>query len=110
MLPYLYHVNLLLLSVFHIRRQIRGQLALIEARRADAAYTWQKKLYGFLSRASKWYAAAFVAVLPLALIIDIVLILFGQGSDGPAKAFTTRTAIPFRASSRPSSVQTSSIF
>jgi len=88
MLPYLYHVNLLLLSVFHIRRQIRGQLALIEARRADAAYTWQKKLYGFLSRASKWYAAAFVAVLPLALVIDIVLILFGQGSDGPAKAFT----------------------
>ena len=88
MLPYLYHVNLLLLSVFHIRRQIRGQLALIEARRADAAYTWQKKLYGFLSRASKWYAAVFVAVLPLALVIDIVLILFGQGADGSAKAFT----------------------
>ena len=110
MLPYLYHVNLLLLSVFHIRRQIRGQLALIEARRADAAYTWQKKLYGFLSRASKWYAAVFVAVLPLALVIDIVLILFGQGANGPAKAFTTRTVIPFRASSRPSSVQTSSIF
>ena len=88
MLPYLFHANLLLLSVFHIRRQIRGQLALIEARRAEAAYTWQKKLYGFLSRASKWYAAAFVAVLPLALVIDIVLILFGQGADGPAKAFT----------------------
>ena len=88
MMPYLFHANLLLLSVFHIRRQIRGQLALIEARRAEAAYTWQKKLYGFLSRASKWYAAAFVAVLPLALVIDIVLILFGQGADGPAKAFT----------------------
>ena len=88
MLPHLFHVNLLLLSVFHIRRQIRGQLALIEAHRAEAAYTWQKKLYGFLSRASKWYAAAFVAVLPLALVIDIVLILFGQGADGPAKAFT----------------------
>lgn len=88
MLPYLFHANLLLLSVFHIRRQIRGQLALIEARRAEAAYTWQKKLYSFLSRASKWYAAAFIAVFPLALVIDIVLILFGQGADGPAKAFT----------------------
>ncbi|MGP1459887.1 MAG: DUF6688 domain-containing protein [Treponema sp.] len=88
LLNYPFHVNLLLLSVFHIRRQIRGQLALIEAHRAEAAYTWQKKLYGFLSRASKWYAAAFIAVLPLAVIIDIVLILFGQGADGPAKAFT----------------------
>ena len=88
MLLHLFHVILLLLSVFHIRRQIRGNLALIEARRAEAAYTWQKKLYGFLSRASKWYAAAFIAVLPLALVIDIVLILFGQGADGPAKAFT----------------------
>ena len=41
MLPHLFHVNLLLLSVFHI-----------------------------------------------ALVIDIVLILFGQGTDGHAKAFT----------------------
>lgn len=88
MLPYLFHLNLLLLSVFHIRRHIRGQLELIEERRAEASYTWQKKLYGFLSRASKWYAAAFIAVLPLAVFIDILLILFGQGVDGPAKAFT----------------------
>ena len=102
MLPYLYHVNLLLLSVFHIRRQIRGQLALIEARRADAAYTWQKKLYGFLSRASKWYAAAFIAVFPLALVIDIVLILFGQGADGPAKAFTMTADWTFSAQVPPS--------
>ncbi len=102
MLPYLFHANLLLLSVFHIRRQIRGQLALIEARRAEAAYTWQKKLYGFLSRASKWYAAAFIAVFPLALVIDIVLILFGQGADGPAKAFTMTADWTFSAQVPPS--------
>ena len=102
MMPYLFHVNLLLLSVFHIRRQIRGQLALIEAHRVEAAYTWQKKLYGFLSRASKWYAAAFVAVLPLALVIDIVLILFGQGADGPAKAFTMTADWTFSAQVPPS--------
>ena len=102
MMPYLFHVNLLLLSVFHIRRQIRGQLALIEAHRVEAAYTWQKKLYGFLFRASKWYAAAFVAVFPLALVIDIVLILFGQGADGPAKAFTMTADWTFSAQVPPS--------
>lgn len=46
-MPYLFHVNLLLLSVSHIRRRIRGQLAVIEARRAESAYTWQKSCTGF---------------------------------------------------------------
>jgi len=56
-----------------------------------------EKLYGFLSRASKWYAAAFIAVLPLALVIDIMLILFGQEADGHAKAFTVTADWTFSA-------------
>ena len=59
---YLYHGNLLLLSAMGIRRHIAGQTRLLRA--------------------------AFLLVLPLAAVLEIVLILCGQGADGTVQAFT----------------------
>lgn len=40
-----------------------------------------------MKKASHWPVAAFAALLPLAALIEIVLILFGQGADGCVKMF-----------------------
>ena len=46
------------------------------------------RLYQFLDVTSHFRLAAFLLVLPLAAVLEIVLILCGQGADGTVQAFT----------------------
>ena len=84
----LYHLNLILLSVQHIRRHIREQTEKLEHRKITFRYPWIEKLYGFLFKTSHMGVFAFTLIFPIAAILEILLVLFGQGIDGPVKAFT----------------------
>lgn len=85
---YLYHGNLLLLSAMGIRRHIAGQTRLLRERQTVFRRRWVLQLYQFLEKTSHFRLAAFLLVLPLAAVLEIVLILCGQGADGTVQAFT----------------------
>lgn len=85
---YLYHGNLLLLSAMGIRRHIAGQTRLLRERQIVFRRRWVLRLYQFLEKTSHFRLAAFLLVLPLAAVLEIVLILCGQGADGTVQAFT----------------------
>lgn len=85
---YLYHGNLLLLSAMGIRRHIAGQTRLLRERQTVFRRRWLLRLYQFLEKTSHFRLAAFLLVLPLAAVLEIVLILCGQGVDGTVQAFT----------------------
>ncbi len=85
--PLLYHLNILILSVYFVREELSSQLELLESRKATARYGWQKRLYSFLQKACRWHILAFASLFPLLAFLLAVLILFGQGADGFQKAF-----------------------
>lgn len=85
---YLYHGNLLLLSAMGIRRHIAGQTKLLQERQTVFRRHWLLRLYQFLEKTSHFRLAAFLLVLPLAAVLEVILILCGQGVDGTVQAFT----------------------
>lgn len=88
LLLYLYHFNLLLLSVISVHRHLKEQTALLQKRKTQFRHEWVEKLYHFLSKVSHMRLFSFVLVFPLAALLELVLILCGQGPDGVVKAFT----------------------
>ena len=86
--PLIFHFNILLLSLYYGKKQILEQILLMDQKIAKANSPRLKKLYAFLKKVSNWPIAAFLALIPLALLIEIILLLFGQGAAGPVKMFT----------------------
>lgn len=85
---YIFHINIIILSIQWIRRRIVEQVELIMQRETQFRYEWMEKLYQYLKNASHMCLFSFIMVLPLALIIWLILVLFGQGPDGVIKVFT----------------------
>lgn len=85
---YVFHVNVILLSIQWIRYRMIEQVKVIQERETQFRYVWMEKIYEYLKKTSHMCLFSFVMVLPLALIIWIILILFGQGPDGMIKVFT----------------------
>lgn len=85
---YLYHFNLLIISIRQIRRHICEQVKHIQERKTQFRYKCMEKLYQFLSKISGMSVFSFLLIFPLAAILEIILLLFGQGPDGFIKAFT----------------------
>lgn len=85
---YVFHLNILILSIQCMQRQIKAQVELIKERETQFRHGWMNKVYGFLTKASNMCMLSFLCVLPLALILWVILLLFGQGSDGVIQVFT----------------------
>ncbi len=84
----LYHWNLVMLSVQHVRLHIREQTKKLQQRNKPFRFKWTAKLCSFLSSASHMSLFSFFLLFPLMAVLEIVLVLCGQGFDGPVKAFT----------------------
>ena len=87
-MPLLFHFNIFVLSLYYVQKQILEQIALMNEKIEKTNSERLKKIYSFLKKVSHWNAAVFVALIPLVIVLEIVLILFGQGADGPVKMFT----------------------
>ena len=87
-MPILFHFNILLLSIYYVRKQIREQIPLMDEEIKKTNSPRLKKLYSFLKKVSHWHIVVFATLIPLAILIEIILILFGQGVAGPVKMFT----------------------
>ena len=79
---YIYHFNILLLSVYHIRNHIKEQLEIMRGRGNDGI------IYKTLSKAAGMSLLCFAMIFVAAAILLIIMILTGQGADGIVKAFT----------------------
>lgn len=86
--PILFHFNILLLSIYYVRKQILEQIPLMDGKIERTNSVLIKRLYSFLKKVLHWHVVVFAALVPLAVLIEIVLILFGQGADGFIKMFT----------------------
>ena len=85
---YIFHLNIILLSILWVRYRLIEQVRVIQERQTQFRYTWMEKIYEYLKKTSHMCLFSFVMVLPLALVIWLILILFGQGPDGVIKVFT----------------------
>lgn len=84
----LYHWNLVMLSVQHVRLHIREQTKKLQQRNKPFRFKWAAKLCDYLSTASHMRLFSFFLLFPLMAVLEIILVLCGQGFDGPVKAFT----------------------
>ncbi len=85
---YVFHVNVILLSIQWIRYRMMEQVKVIQERETQFRYSWMNNLYEYLKKTSHMCIFSFIMILPMTLIIWIILILFGQGPDGMIKVFT----------------------
>ncbi len=85
---YVYHLNILLISVQTIHTQVKEQTALISKRRERLTKPWQIKAYTLLEKTANMRLFMFAMVFVAAAALEILMILFGQGADGAIKAFT----------------------
>lgn len=85
---YLFHFNMLLLSATHIRWVMAGQVEILKEKNALFRHGWMVKLYPLISAVSHMRAFYFLMLFPVAGILEVILMLFGQGAGGVVKAFT----------------------
>lgn len=85
---YLFHFNMLVLSVTHIHKMMKEHIEIFHERKTVFRHGWMGKLYPFICSISRMRMFYFFILFPVAGVLEIILILFGQGPDGVAKAFT----------------------
>jgi hypothetical protein len=105
LLFYVFHFNLLLLSIQHIHHQITEQVKVMKERNTVFRYKWVAKLYLFLSKISHMRLFCFSMIFLVAAVLEIILILFGQGVDGVVKAFTMTADWTFSTQTPPPPVE-----
>lgn len=85
---YLYYFNLIIISARRIRWHITEQVRLANERVMVFRTKTGEKLHKIMSTISGMTKFSFMLILPIAIICEILYILFGQGADGFIKAFT----------------------
>lgn len=93
--PYLglYHINILLISVYAVRRQINSQLAIFDKMRAENADLEGQELkinplYKLMNNAKRYPLLLFICLFVFIGLLEIIFIISGQGYDAFFKAFT----------------------
>ncbi|MDE5557645.1 MAG: hypothetical protein K2J32_08145 [Ruminococcus sp.] len=85
---YLYYANLIIISARRIHYHITEQVRLANEREMVFRTRVGEKLHKIMSTVSGITKFSFMLILPIAIICEILYIVFGQGVDGFIKAFT----------------------
>ncbi|MDE6540174.1 MAG: hypothetical protein K2K66_08275 [Ruminococcus sp.] len=85
---YLYYFNLIIISARRIHYHITEQVRLANEREMVFRTRVGEKLHKIMSTVSGMTKFSFMLILPIAIICEILYIVFGQGVDGFIKAFT----------------------
>lgn len=80
---YLYHLNILVLSVNTVRRYVISQAESSEADEEDQSFA-----HRFLNKASNYPVLVFFMLFFFIALMEIICILTGYGADAPVKMFT----------------------
>lgn len=84
----LFPINYILCSIRLLRQVIFLQTKHIKDNKTEYKNTFLKYCNNLLSKSLGWYLIAFIAAIPLLVVILIILVLFGQAPDAVVKAFT----------------------
>ena len=85
---YLYYFNLIIISARRILYHITEQVRLANERETVFRTKIGEKLHKIMSTISGMTKFSFMLILPIAIICEVLYIVFGQGADGFIKAFT----------------------
>lgn len=85
---WLYYANLIIISARRIRYHITEQVRLANEREMVFRTRVGERLHKIMSTISGMTKFSFMLILPIAIICEILYVLFGQGVDGFIKAFT----------------------
>ncbi|MDE6666174.1 MAG: hypothetical protein K2K14_08340 [Ruminococcus sp.] len=85
---YLYYFNLIIISARRILYHITEQVRLANERTMIFRTKAGERLHKIMSTVSGMTKFSFMLILPIAIICEILYIVFGQGADGFIKAFT----------------------
>ena len=89
LLFYVYHFNILLLSVDAVRSHLKAQALYLSTREEDFKHRksllW---LYMKVQSMSQYSLPVFIALFAVIAVMEILAVLAGQGLDAPVKAFT----------------------
>ena len=85
---WLYYANLIIISARRIRYHITEQVRLANEREMVFRTKVGERLHKIMSTISGMTKFSFMLILPIAIICEILYIVFGQGVDGFVKAFT----------------------
>lgn len=88
MLFYLFHLNMMMLSISTVQHNLNEQAALIKEEKIVFKLSWMNKLYPQMCEIARLRNFYFLMVFPVAMVLELILILCGQGPDGIVKAFT----------------------
>lgn len=86
---YVYHFNVLLVSVFAVREHMKAQSEYLGSRVEE--FKDRKNLlwlYMKVTKVSQYALPVFMAVFIIAGLLEIFAVLAGQGADAPIKVFT----------------------
>lgn len=86
--PLLFHLNIIIFSVYYFRKSVLEQIPLMEEKIQKTDNVHLKKMYEFLKITSNWPVMIFAGFVYLLIIIEIILVGFGQGIEAPLKMFT----------------------
>ncbi len=85
---YVFHINVLLISLVTIRRHIRDHVKWLQEKVIVYRHAWVSRWYKLMGRFSGMSLICFGMMFPVALIMWIVLLIMGQGVDGFVQVFT----------------------
>lgn len=96
LLFYVYHLNIFILSVSAVKKQINQQLKIYEQMTqqemkidvSKSKGSFMNRLYQSIDSISRYSGLIFICFFFLIAILEITFILVGQGADAPVKAFT----------------------
>lgn len=92
LLPYIYHINIFIISAYALRKQITGQLKIFDAMKEEnGEATGGRKvdrLYEIIHNMSQYSFLVFICLFIFIAILEFVFILMGQSYDAGVKAFT----------------------
>lgn len=85
---WLYFANMILLAIRRIKYHITEHVRLVNERETAYRSKFGAWLGKIMSKVSTMTLFSFALILPVAAVLEILFILFGQGADGFIKAFT----------------------
>ena len=86
--PVVYWINAVIISARRIRRQIISHVNYVNEKQTVYRNRIAFRLAEIMSKISTMTKFCFLMIIPVAVILEIIFILIGQGADGAIKAFT----------------------
>jgi len=85
---WIYYINLFIIAVKRIQFHITEHVRIANERHTVYRSSFAMRLSKIAGKISSMTVFSFIMIIPIAVVVEILYILVGQGADGAIKAFT----------------------